>query len=397
VSAAAAAASNRPSRRRILIARILVVLAALIGVLAAVAGYVRYQALDPQTFRGTASELIADDEVRAQIGATLVDRLYTNVDVAAELETALPPNLQGLAAPLAGLSRQVADTAAQRLLDRPRIQELWVESLARTQEQLVRLLDGDTTVVQNTDGAVVLDLQPLIIQLGDEVAVIGRLAQQLPEGSGLITVMDADQLTLAQDVTHLLDIVGLWLWVVPILLFAIAIAIVPGRRREELRAVALASLVVGILILLLRGMAGRYFVDHLVQFDSVRPAAQDAWNIITSLLADGGRTIIGISLLLLLGVWLAGPSRSGTATRRVAAPFLARGWLAYSIFAALALLILWWGPTAQTRRPLQMLVAAIIFAVAFEALRRVTVRDVPGAADKPLGEGMRLPFTGKKS
>jgi hypothetical protein len=396
VSTPAAAASTGPSRRRILLARGLVVLAALVAIVALLAGYVRYQALDEETFRGTAGELIADDTVRNQIAATMVDQLYTNVDVAAELEAALPPNLQGLAAPIAGLSRQVADTTAQRLLDRPRIQELWVESLARTQEQLVRLLDGDTTAIQETNGVVVLDLQPLIIQLGTEVAVFGRVAQALPEGSGRIQIMEADNLSLAQDITHVLDIVGLWLWVVPILLFAIAVAIVPGRRREELRAVALAGLVVGILILLLRGIAGRYFVDNLVQFDSVRPAAQDAWNIITSLLADGGRTIVGISLILLLGVWLAGPTRSGTATRRVAAPFLARGWLAYSIFAALALLILWWGPTAQTRRPLQMLVAAIIFAVAFEALRRVTVRDVPGAADKPLGEGIRVPFTGKK-
>ncbi len=38
------------------------------------------------------------------------------------------------------------------LLERPRIQQLWIDSLVKTQEQFVRLLDGDTTVVQETDG-----------------------------------------------------------------------------------------------------------------------------------------------------------------------------------------------------------------------------------------------------
>ncbi len=131
-----------------------------------------------------------------------------------------------------------------------------------------------------------LDLQPLVVQLGDEVAVVGRVASALPPDAGLIKVMDGDNLSLAQDITQLLNTLGLWLWVVPILLFGAAIAIVPGRRRVELRAIALAAILIGLLLLMLRGIAGRYFVDDLVQFDSSRPAAQDAWTILTDLLAD---------------------------------------------------------------------------------------------------------------
>ncbi len=381
-----------PSKTRILIARILVVLGALIAVVALLAGYVRYQALDTETFKGTASELIADDEVRNQIGARMVDELFANVDVAGELESTLPENLQGLAVPIAGLTRQFADRAAINVLDRPRVQELWINSLVTTQEQLKKLLDGDTTVVQNTDGYVVLNLQPLIVQLGDQVAIVGRAASALPPDAGLIQVMEADNLTLAQDITQILNTVGLWLWVVPILLFGIAVAIVPGRRRLELRAIALAAIVVGLLVLMLRGISGRYVVNNLVQYDSVRPAAQDAWNIITDLLAQGAWTVIGLGVILLFGVWLAGPSRSGSASRRFVAPFLARWWLAYTIFLALALGLLWWGPTDQTRRPLQMFVAIVVFALGFEGLRRITARDVPEAADISPGAALAAPF-----
>ncbi len=373
-------------------ARILVVLAALIGVVAALAGYVRYQALDKETFEGTASELIADDTVRNEIGARLVDQLFQNVDLAAELESTLPENLQPLAVPIAGATRQLADRAVVNLLDRPRIQELWIDSLVKTQEQFKKLLDGDTTVVQETDGFLVLNLQPLVVQLGDEVAVVGRVATALPPDAGLIKVMPADNLSLAQDITNILNTLGLWLWVVPILLFGAAVAIVPGRRRVELRAIAFAAILIGLLLLMLRGIAGRYIVDDLVQVDSSRPAAQDAWTILTDLLAQGAWTIIGLGVILLFGVWLAGPSRTGTASRRFVAPFLAHWWMAYAIFLFLALLLLWWGPTEQTRRPLQMFVALVVFALGFEGLRRLAMRDVPGAAEMSAGAALTAPF-----
>jgi hypothetical protein len=386
VTAAPEAVSAGPSKGRIVLARTLVALGALIGVLAALAGYIRWQALDTETFRGTASELIADDEVRNQVATRMVDELFANVDVAAELESVLPPNLLGLATPLAGASRQLAGRTAQQVLERPRVQELWVDSAVKTQEAFVRLLDDRGTYIQTSGGAVVLDLRPLVIQLGDEVAVLGRVATALPEDAGLVEIMPADKLESAQTATQLLNTVGLWLWVVPVALFGIAVAIVPGRRRLELRAVALAAIGIGLVILALRGIAGRYVVNDLVQLDSVRPAAQDAWNILTELLADGGRTILGLGLLLLFGVWLAGPSKSGTAARHFLAPYLARAELAWGAFAALAIAFLWWGPTAQSRRPLQALVMVLVLALAFEGLRRFTVReaaDEAAAAEPP--------------
>ena len=75
---------------RMLLARVLVVLAALFAVVGLLAGFVRYQALDNETFSDTAAELIANETVRDQIAVTLVESLYTNVDVAAALEERLP-------------------------------------------------------------------------------------------------------------------------------------------------------------------------------------------------------------------------------------------------------------------------------------------------------------------
>ena len=75
----------------------------MIGLLA---GFIRYQALDNETFSDTAAELIANETVRDQIAVTLVESLYTNVDVAAALEERLPPDQQGLAGPIAAGKHQ---------------------------------------------------------------------------------------------------------------------------------------------------------------------------------------------------------------------------------------------------------------------------------------------------
>ena len=386
-------AAPRPaSKKRIVLAHSLVVLGALIGIVAAIAGYVRYQALDTDTFRDTSQQLIADDEVRDQLAASLVDGLFANVDVQAAIQAQLPEGQQGLSGLAAAGVQQLADRSASRLLERPRIQKLWVESLVRTQKQFVRLLDDETTNIREEGGYLILDLNPLVVQLGDQVAVLGSVASRLPPDAGRIKIMPADNLETAQDLTHILDLVGLWLWVIPLLLFAAAIVIARGRRRLEVRAVAFATILVGIVILLLRHLLGRYFVDNVVQSDTVRPAASDAWEILTSLLADGGKTVLGIGLVLLLGVWFAGPSRSGTSSRRFTAPFLARPAIAFGALAFLFLLLVAWGPTAQTRRPLQVFVLLLIVALGLEAIRRLTLREFPEASAISPGDAIRSPL-----
>ena len=176
---------------RMLVARVLVVLAAILAVLSMLAGFIRYQALDNETFSESAADLIANDLIRDQIALALVEQLYANVDVADSLEDRLPEDQQGLAGPIAAIGREVADRAAIRVLERPRAQELWVNSLSTTHEQLLRVLDDELTAVSTEDGAIVLNLRPLVIQLGDRVAIFGRVAERLPGDAGRIEVMEA--------------------------------------------------------------------------------------------------------------------------------------------------------------------------------------------------------------
>lgn len=385
-------AAVRASRGRMVAAWILVVLALVVTVLALIAGYVRYQALDTPTVRDTAEEMIADPQIREQIAATLVDELYSNVDVEARLEARLPAEQKALSGVIAGALRGLADNLAVKLLERPRVQGVWVESVERAHTRLVQVLDDDVTAVSTEGGYVVLDLQPLVIQIGEQVAILGRVGAQLPEDTGKIRVMKADDLETAQDLTQLFKRIAAVIVFVPFILLGIALWLARGRRRAVLRTAALGLIGVGLLVLIVRKVGGSYVVDELVKTDSVRPAAQDSWNIFTSLLADGAWTVIGLGLVALLGVWLAGPSRSATAVRRDLAPFAVRPDIAFGTVAVLYLLLLLWGPTAQTHRWPFVLTAALLLALGVELLRRQVLREHPEARGADLSESARALF-----
>ena len=370
-------------------ARILAGLGVILAVLSLLAGYVRFQGLDTDTVTETAGDLIADDEIRDQVAASLVDSLYANIDVAAALEQRLPPDQKGLAGPAAAGLREFSERAATRMLERPRVQEVWVNTVTRAHRQLINLLEDDVGALSTENGALVLDLQPLVIQLGERVAVVGEVAERLGPDAGRVEIMEAEQLETAQDLTQILKFLGTWLWLLPVALWAVALWIARDRRRSILRTIAFGTILAGLLVLVVRRLGGSFIVEELVPSTAVQPAAQDAWDILTAQLRDGGFTFIGLGVILLVALWLAGASPSGVSARRGLAPYLARPEIAYGVAGGLFLLLLWWSPTVQTTRVPLMLAAALVLAFGVELLRRQTAREIPAPPPPDLGGSVR--------
>ena len=370
----------------------LVFLGALFLIGSLLAGYIRFQALDTDTVKESASLLIEDKEIRDQIAGSLVDQLFTNVDVTAALEQQLPADQQGLAGALSAAVRELADRGAVRMLDRPEAQELWVNTVAFSHDQLITVLEDDARGVETDQGAVFLDLGPLLVELGQRVPILARLAAQLPEGSTRIKIMDANQLETAQDLTKLLKTLGSWLWVVPLLLFGAALALASGRRRAILRSIGIVTIVTGLLVLAIRKLTGSYVVDTLVPTASAETAAGNAWEILTRQLSDGGWTFIGLGVVLLVAVWISGAGRSATATRTELAPFLARAEIAFGAAAVLFAALLLWSPTVQTTRVPLMIAAAVFLAFGVEVLRRMAAVEHPEASGLDLSDYARERF-----
>ena len=362
------------SRIRAIGARVLTVIAILLALVGMIAFYIENTALDEDGFETISRNMIENDEIRTQVAAKSVDTLFTNVDVEAAIAERLPPAQAGLAPVLAGLARSGADRAADGALERPRVQTVWVEVTTRTQRQLVRLLDDDTTFIQTEGGAVVLDLRPIVIEIGDQVAVIGKVAERLPESSGRIAIIEESQLDTAQTITKILRAVANWMWLVALAVAALAVWVARGRRRLELRAIALGLLVVGLLLLAVRRFAGNYLVDELAQDDAVKPAAHDAWNILTQVLADRAWVWIILGVITLAGVWFVGNTSSATRARRAAAPALENRLATYGLAAVAVLALLLVAPQLSRGWLSALLLVGLVVA-GIEVVRSIVLRE----------------------
>jgi hypothetical protein len=356
---------------------ILVVLAAVIGLVAALNIWVKRQALDTNNFTNASVQLLQDPQVRTALSTYMVDQLYQNVDVTAELEKELPPQIKGVAAPLAGALRQLLVRAAETLLERPRVQEAWKQAVYRAHTLFIAVLDGKRQILQNTNGNVVLNLRPIVAQLGQQGGIVGKVAQNLPPDAGQITLMKGNQLKTARTAVKVIRFLSYFLFFLVLAIYALAVYLARGRRRTVLMGVGASVFVVGLIVLIVRRFAGNYLVDALSSNTINKPAVGVVWAVETQLLRNVGINILIYGFFVVLAAWIAGPSRPARWLRRVSAP-TARNhpWVIYAVVALVLLLILITGPTdGQRVYPL-----LVVFALAFigvEVLRRQTLREFP--------------------
>ena len=119
----------------------LMALGALILLVGSLTVWVKRQALDTDAWVNSSTELLANEDVRNALSIYIVDQLYEYGDVEGRLEERLPPNLAGLAAPIAGSLRTPAEQAVNRILESPRFQSLW-ENANRIAHQTLLVADN---------------------------------------------------------------------------------------------------------------------------------------------------------------------------------------------------------------------------------------------------------------
>jgi hypothetical protein len=380
--------AGSPDRQHRTAVYALLAVASLLAFLAVFSVWANRQALENDTWTETSTKLLEDEDIREAVAGFMVDALFTNVDVEAELAQALPPRLQPLAGPAAGGIRQLADRLANEALQRPRVQELWEEANRNAHQQFVDV------VVHGEDADVNLDLGTIVTDLGDQVGI--DVSGKLPPDKAQIEVLPEDDLSTAQSIVKLLRALAIVLTVLALALFGLAIYLARGWRRQALRLVGVAFLVVGVAVLVARGLAGDAVVNSLSSTEAVQPAVSSTWEIGTSLLADQGGGMIFYGLFILVGAWLAAPRGVGRAARRAIAPVLERRVIAYAALALILLLLFWWSPTPGFERLPTALLLIALSIVGLEFLRHQAIRDFPeqtwAGASERWGEAARRRF-----
>lgn len=332
-------AQRRGRTRRIGVA-LLVLLFAILVPVTVTATWAHRTVLDTDTYVSTIGPIASDPAVTAAVGQQITNQIYAALDPEPRIAEVLPPRAAFLAGPIANGARDAIRRAVDKVLTSEQFQNLWVGANRFAHAQIVKVLRGDSEVLQTTNGQVVLNLVPLVnaaVQnaedfisgvvgktvtlpnvTGDELPsaacakISSALGRPLPETCGQIPLFPADKLTNAQRAVRAFDrLVLLLLIVTP--LVAVAAVWLSRRRRRTLMQLAIA----GMLGLVIVRRTVMWLQDELTS--GAKPENRAALSAIVHQVMGGFFTISGwvlfAGLLIVVVTLIAGPYRWAVATR----------------------------------------------------------------------------------
>ncbi len=360
--------------------RAILALATLLAIFAIFAIWANRQLLDPDNWSRTSTELLQKPTIRSALSGFLIDQLYVNVNVPAQVKSGLPNRLQPLAGPISGALHNVAEQAAERALATPQVQNVWRKANRAAAQTLVAIVKGGGSRVRIEGGTVSLNLHQIVADLAQRLGLSRNLADKLPASVASVKIVTSKQLGLVRNLAKALQALALLLTIVAVALYALAMLLARGYRRRTLMNVGFGFVLAGLIVILGRKIGQGQLVSAVTKDASIEPAANDAYSVATSLLVQVASASIIIGLPLILAAWFAGPARWAAAARRFLAPHLhARPALAYWFTAALLVLVFIWGPIPATRNPLTMLLFTILAFAGAYVLGKQIADEFPDA------------------
>ncbi|MDX6623794.1 MAG: hypothetical protein QOE75_1726 [Solirubrobacterales bacterium] len=358
----------------------LIVLASVFAFLSVFGIWVERQALNTDDWVGTSGRLIENEKIRTALADYLVDQLYENVDVEKDVEERLPDDLKEFAGPLAGGARQFAGDGAVKVLETSTAQNLWEDANRTAHEQLIAVLEDKKEAVETDEGNVRLNVGSLVTNLANQIGIGAELAEKLPPDAGQIEILKSDELKTAQNIAVAIKGLALVFSILTFALFALAIYLYKENRWVAVLFSGIGLIAAGFAVIVARQIAGGIVVDQLVVDESVKPAAEAAWSIATSLMVSIATTVIVVGVLFAVAGWLASPHPSSRATRKVIAPAL-RDYSPW-VYTGLAIIvsIYFLSSSIQGLRSfLTTLIVALMAAAWIHELRKQCIEEFPEA------------------
>jgi hypothetical protein len=307
----------RPARSHPVAIVVLLVLAALTGVVAIGAIWANQQLLSTGSWVSASGRMLESKDVRHRVAAFLGEELTDNTE--AQLNAA---GQQSVAEEVVPRLRAEQTRIAEEAMKTKQFRAIWLHANRVAHRSLVRVLDEESAAEEG----VVVNLTPALRQLAGvleeeglaEELGVSNLAGLVEPGAARIEVLEAAELKRAQDVVRVIRDLTAPAVMVTLLLYAVALFLGRAYLSRTLIGVGLTLAATGGLALLARALAGDAIVDELLGgVGADRDAAEAAWRIATSKIADLAGIAIGLGAVVVLLVAAVAVFRVATAQRQV--------------------------------------------------------------------------------
>lgn len=359
---------------------IVLILATIFTALTIFTYWANRQVLSEDNWKQVSTEMLESPAVRDALASYMVEQLFDNVDVEAEMQRALPEDLKGLSGPATGGLRQLALTGAKKGLEQPFVQEAWEAAAVAAHRQAISALEGGNDRVSTTDGRVVINLRLILTDIADQVGLPQSLISKIPASAGELEIVQSDELKTAQRAESAFKGMTLLFFIITILLYTLAIWLAKLRRWRAVIWMGVSLIVGAAIALIAQSSAREPLIEALASTASVEPAIGDVYDITTNLLTEMAWSVFFSGVLVFIGGLLAGPWNWARSFRRALAPWL-RDYLPASagIAALLFLILLIWSPTRAFDNTLGILLNLLLAVAGFIGLVLQTRNEFPDA------------------
>ncbi|WP_084516171.1 hypothetical protein [Microbacterium luticocti] len=314
---------------RSILSAVALVLAAVLVPIAVLGTWARTELVDTDRFVATFAPLAEDPAVQDFVADQTLRAIDDHVDISGTVDSVfdglqrlgLPPAasaaLRLLRGPVEQGVRSLIDDAVHRVVASPAFADIWAQALRQTHSRAIAVLQGQsgTGVTLADDGTLSLDLGVIVDQVKATLQQNGvGIASLIPAIDKRIPLVTSDALVLVRTVYGLATVAGYWLpWLV---LGLLAAGLALARRRLRALAWTGAGFALSLLLLAAGLGIGRLFFVAAVS-PTVMPAttARVIFGQLTEIMASVIAALVVVSVIVMIGAWLAGGSRSAGHTR----------------------------------------------------------------------------------
>jgi len=306
---------------------VLIVLGCILAPVAVLGVWAGNEVSDTGRWVATVQPLINDPAIQNALTDKITNVVVSNLNLSGNINAAAAQlndkGLTRISSLLTGVEPQITSavtgfihSTVHTVISSPQVAKIWTQVNTVAHASLVKVLSGQGGgAISTANGQITLSLGPFIAVVKEDLVQHGfSLASNIPPVSPTIALFQAKDLGKAQAAYRLIKAAKIVLPILVLLLLAAGVWVARGRRRALIGAglgVAASMLVLAIGLLIGRSI----YLNSVPATTLPADAAAAAFDAMVYFIKVGLRVVLAVGLVVAIGAFITGPSRSAIQIR----------------------------------------------------------------------------------